>query len=53
MNEDKKEPAISAREAEGRAAARSYRDEIKFDEIVELLRDNHPRCVVPTSKWVQ
>jgi hypothetical protein len=49
---DKKEPA-SDWEAEGARAARSYRDEIKFDEIVELLRDNHPRCVAPKSKWVQ
>jgi hypothetical protein len=52
MSDDKK-PVLSDWEAEGRAAARSYRDEIKFDEIVELLRDNHPRCVVPKSKWVQ
>jgi hypothetical protein len=49
---DKKEPA-SVWEREGARAARSYRAEIKFDQIVELLAENHPRCVVPTSRWVQ
>jgi hypothetical protein len=52
MSEDKKNP-VSDWEAEGARVASLYRAEIKFDEIVELLRDNHPRCVVPTSRWVQ
>ena len=54
MSEDEKRSVDwSAWEAGARDATRLYHASIKFDELVELLRDYHPRCVVPKSKWVQ
>jgi hypothetical protein len=51
MKEDKK-PVMSDAEAEGARIAGLYRAELKFDEIVALLAENHPHCVVPKSTWV-